>query len=185
MRNTLRILLLPPLLWVSSAIGLDLYGAEDTPIDRFDLIIVAGCRVYPDGRPSPALARRTRKAVQLWERGLASHVVFTGGLGTYAPTEATAASRYARELGLPEAAILLEDSSTSTEENARFASEHYPAERVLVVSDTYHIFRIERVFGRYYREVRGVGSTPLPWWRTRGSLREVAAVGWYGLRGRL
>lgn len=170
-----------------AAVSLERFGLHRSPGDApYDAIVVAGCGVRPDGTPSPALAHRAKHAVMLFEAGHAERVVFTGGVGTHPPSEAKAAAAYAIELGLPLEATLLEDRSTSTEENARFAAELIGADaRVLVVSDGYHVFRCERVFGRYFREVRGSGARGRPAARARGAFREVVAVAAYGLLGRL
>ena len=170
-----------------SALSLERFGLRRiAPGETYDAIVVAGCAVRPDGTPSPALARRTEHAVRLHRDGLAEKVVFTGGVGTHAPSEAAAAAAHARGLGLPEAAIVLEEKSTSTEENARFAAEILGGEaRVLVVSDAYHVFRCERVFRRHFRSARGSGSSGLPAARAKGAMREVVAVLAYGALGRL
>ncbi len=173
-------------LWVLAALALDRYGLRPLPQQaRFDAIVVLGCRVYADGKPSPALARRVRRAVELYEQGKAPLLVLTGGVGGHPPSEARAAADLAAELGVPRSAMRLEEASTSTEENARFAAELVDVRRVLIVSDAYHVFRGERVFGRYFEEVRGVGSVGLNYPRVVGSLREVLAVGGYALTGRL
>jgi len=185
MKRALIVPVVALLAWFGAAVGLDHYGGEEAVEGSWDLIIVAGCRVNPDGSPSLALQRRVDRALEIYEQGVAPAVVFTGGTGDHGGSEADAAGSYAVSRGLPASALLLEDQSNSTEENARFAAERFPAQRVLVVSDSYHIFRVERVFGRYYPTAVGVGSTPRPWWRLRGSLREVLAVGWYGVTGRL
>lgn len=172
-------------LWLIAALGLDCYG-QRTPTGTFDAIVVAGCRVDPGGVPSLALQRRTRRAVDLWRAGAAPRIVFTGGVGTYPPSEAEAAARYAESLGVPPEVIVREERSTSTEENARFAAEVLdPRSRVLVVTDAYHVLRAERVFGRAFAEAQGAGSVPRLDVRVRGALREVAAVMLYGVEGRL
>lgn len=172
--------------WLGLALALDRYGHRPPPGAGWDAIVVAGCRVLPDGRPSLALQRRTRLAVALWRQGAAPRIVFTGGVGTYPPSEARAAADYAATLGVPDTALSLEESSTSTEENARFAAERLPpGSRIVIVTDTYHVFRSERVFGRYFTEVRGSGSVPMGFVRGQGALREVAAVAAYALSGRL
>lgn len=170
-----------------AAVSLERFGLHRSlSQEGYDAIVVAGCAVWADGQPSPALAHRTKHAVRLFERGLAPKVVFTGGVGTHPPSEAEAAARYAMGMGLPERAVVLEDRSTTTAENARFAAEILGAEaRVLVVSDGYHVFRCERVFGRHFNEVRGSGSRGRPAARARGALREVVAVTAYALLGRL
>lgn len=176
--------------WALAAVALDRVGAR-RPEGSFDAIVVAGCRVMPDGRPSPALARRAELALELWRAGRAPIVVFTGGVGDHGASEASVAAAHAVALGLPRAVVRLEETSTSTEENARGAAAllHPDAEaehtKVLVVTDTYHVLRCERVFGRYFHEVVGAGSKSVPYARAKGALREVPAVIAYALLGRL
>jgi len=163
------------------------YFAEDLVLKSdFDAVVVAGCRVMASGRPSPALAHRVRRAVALYEAGHARRLVFTGGVGDFPPSEARAAADLAISLGVPASAIVLEDRSTSTEENARFAAELIGADAsILVVSSAYHVFRCERVFGRHFAQVTGAGAIENPRPRIRGALREVLAVLSYGVLGRL
>ena len=111
--------------WFLTAAALDHYGQRRPDGQRYDAIVVAGCRVDPGGVPSPALRARTELAVALYEEGLAPQLAFTGGLGANPPTEAQAAADHARNLGVPAENIRLEDRSTSTEENAHYlAREH-------------------------------------------------------------
>lgn len=172
--------------WCAAAAALDHLGRRPTPVGRYDAIIVAGCRVTPEGEASVPLRARTERAVELYDLGLARRIVLTGGVGEHAPSEARAAWEIARELGVPARALILEERSTSTEENARFAAEQLgEVERVILVTDAYHVPRAERVFARHLPEVTGVGSLA-PWsYRLKGALREVAAVGWYAVTGRL
>lgn len=174
-------------LYATAAISLDVYGQRTPSQDQYDAIIVLGCRVEADGVASLALQARTRKAVELYQQGYADVVVLTGGVGTYAPSEAQAAFTYAtQQLGVKPDVFVLEETSTSTEENARFAKEAMQdATNVLIVSDAYHIFRAERVFGKYFDHVDGSGRVPIPEYRIKGDLREVAALGYYWLQGRL
>ena len=182
--------------WCAAAIGLSWYGRRSpAAADRFDAIVVLGCRVMPSGRASVALAERTRRAVELWHAGHAPTIVFTGGVGDAPIAEAEAAAAIARERGVPDSAIVIESRSTSTEENARFAAElvrdHAPpglggARRVLLVTDAFHVLRAERVFARYFGTVRGAGTiNPHVWPRIRGSLREVVALAGYAALGRV
>lgn len=164
------------MIWTLAALGLDTWGKTRRPSGTYDAIVVAGCRVGPDGLPSPALAWRVRLAVSLWHAGLAPRVVFTGGVGTFPPAEAVASATLAHTLGLPESATHIEDRSTSTEENARNAASTLKAQRILVVTDAYHVFRARRLFARYFEEVDAVGSTYGVVSRVRGAYREVLAV---------
>lgn len=180
-------------LWTMSAIGLDQVGSREPPPGPYDAIIVAGCRVLPDGRPSVALARRVDRAIELWRAGLAPRVVFTGGLGDVGPSEASSAARYAEGRGLVAGTALLEEQSTSTWENARFAADMLErtlgrdrsAIGVVVVTDRYHVVRAKRVFQRHFGTVEGAGTTGPVDARLPGSFREVPVLVWYGLTRRL
>ncbi|MFT5684253.1 MAG: uncharacterized SAM-binding protein YcdF (DUF218 family) [Myxococcota bacterium] len=180
-----KIPLIAVALWLLAALLLDLTGRRDVSGQTFDAIIVAGCRVMPDGTPSDPLKDRVALAAELWHAGAAPTLILTGGVGAFPPAEAVAAADLAAQLGVPRAVMIIESASTSTEENARLAALHTSAASVLVISDAYHVFRIRRVFARHFDAAEATGSTTHPWQRLRGSLREVAAVGWYAIRGRL
>ncbi len=174
--------------WCAAAWALDAYGRR--PLDenqRWDAAVVAGCRVMPGGHASTALARRCQRAVQLWHQGKVTSIICTGGVGDHPPSEASVAAAMARDLGVPSEAIFLEDRSTTTEENARFAAALYgdKIKSVLVVSDSFHVLRCQRVFNRHFAHAHGTGSINDLSPRLRGALREVAAVAWYAAHRRL
>jgi uncharacterized SAM-binding protein YcdF (DUF218 family) len=173
------------LAYLAAAAWLDQRGKREPPEGTFDAIVVLGCRVRPDGTASGALARRARHAAHLYAEGIAPKVVFTGGVGDFPPSEASAAAAIARGEGVPDEVIVLEETSTSTEENAREASRLIGGGRVLVVTDTYHAFRAERVFARHFESAVAVGRSGTGPERARGALREVGAVTAYAVLGRL
>lgn len=187
-RRILRgLVLVGTLAWVVGSWGLHRYGlSRPAPQGRWDAIVVLGCRVFPDGRPSFALSSRVRAAAELYAAGRAERIVLTGGVGEAGVAEAEVAAALAESLGVPRSALVLESRSTSTEQNARFAAETIVGRRVLVVTDAYHVLRSERVFARYFDEVGVVGTLNPRWWpRTRGALREVVALAAYAVQGRL
>lgn len=169
-------------LFVFMAFFLDVFGKSRQPNGTYDAIVVAGCRVLPNGQPSPALERRVRLAVEQWKRGQAPIIVLTGGVGTYPPSEAEASANVARGLGVPDSALILEARSTSTRENALFARALTNARRILLVTDSYHVYRARWVFRQHFGEVDAVGSLAPPSARIFGALREVLAVVAYRLR---
>lgn len=172
-------------LYLGAAVYLDRRGLREPPYEAFDAIVVLGCRVFEDGRPSLSLRRRTERAVALWRRGLAPTIVLTGGHGAAPISEAAAAAAIARALGVPDDALVLEERSTTTEQNAREAATVVDAARVLVVTDSYHVLRAERVFGRHFTRAVGAGCRGPARARARGALREVIALTAYAMRGRL
>jgi len=114
--------------------------------------------VIANNQPGDSLRARTLHAIDLYRRGFAQRILFTGGLGTYAPTEAEAAAALALQQGVPPGAILQENESTSTAENVRKAvaiCEKHQWKRVILVSDPYHLWRATRRFS-------GVGLVVYP-----------------------
>lgn len=166
-------------LWCALAIVVDRMGIRARPAGTYDAIVVAGCRVLPNGQPSTSLERRVTKAVEFWREGLAPRIALTGGNGKWQPSEAEASASLARRLGVPDSALVLENHSTSTIENARFLRGVSDFQRIVIVTDSYHVRRCEWFFGKYFQEVRGYGVISPFWDRAKGAFREVVAFAVY------
>ena len=67
------------------------WGARDRA-RASDAIVVSGAAQYV-GRPSPVLRARLDHALDLWQRGLAPRLIFTGGTGAGDTTSEAAVSR--------------------------------------------------------------------------------------------
>ena len=152
--------------------------------------VVLGAQVLRGGRPSPTLEVRTRHAGELYGRDLVDLLVPTGGEGEYTPGEAFVMSGILREMGVPEAAILREDTARSTWESAVRVAEiaHYRGiGEVLVVTDPLHCVRTVASFRRVglLAVAEPVYSSPM-WrkkWSRRGQfVRESGALVWYRIR---
>jgi uncharacterized SAM-binding protein YcdF (DUF218 family) len=182
-----RTLLSLVLLWPMSLSLIDGYGFQDQARPA-DAIVILGSQVYPGAHPGPALTRRTQHAVALYSKGLAPVIICSGGqAGSESSTEAAAACALAATLGVPRAALLLEDKARSTEENALDTAAIMAAHElrtIVVVSDGYHLYRAGLLFRR-----AGVIPYPSPAQVTAGPMnpierygretRELAALIWY------
>ena len=170
------VLLMPMLAWITTTLSLLAYGSRGPPNGRWDAIVVPGCRVDADGRPSPALVRRTETGVALWEEGRARLLLFSGGSIDGRPPEAAAAATVARRLGVPDTAIRVELLSTTTAENARFSRRLLGDRRVLVVSDETHLLRCKLIFSRHFRSVAVAPAPRVGRPSLRSVFRETGAV---------
>lgn len=127
---------------------LDGYGQIDRT-HKADAIVVLGAGVGLDGKAGKGLERRVLHAARLYKKGFAPHIIMTGGVGTNPPAEAEVAARLAMTKGVPRAAIALENKSTSTWENAEYATaicKKRGWKSVLIVSDPFHLYRAQRNF---------------------------------------
>lgn len=172
--------------WLLALAVMDGYGQQDRARPA-DAIVVLGSRVYPGGVAGPALKRRAQHALALYQQGLASHIVCSGGLGANPPTEAEVACGLMEQWGVPASALILETQSHSTEENALHTAT-IARERgwsaLLIVSDGYHLLRATFLFEQtgltIYASPAQITAGPMnPMERAARETREWAALGWY------
>jgi uncharacterized SAM-binding protein YcdF (DUF218 family) len=115
-------------------------------------IVVLGAAQY-DGRPSPVLKARIDHALDLWDRRLAPHLVFTGGMGDGDTTsEAAVGRRYAVRHGVPDSVILTETRGRTTSESMQRVAammKTQPKRDVILVSDPFHMLRLTILAHRF------------------------------------
>lgn len=126
-----------------------------------DVIIVLGSGVYPDSSLSLDSLRRAIYGVQLFRKGLAPRMVFTGG-PEHPPllSPAQGMARLARELGVGSDSVMVENTSTSTHENARNTRRllvQHGWRTALLVTSAPHSYRAVRVFRQ-----QGIDVYPAP-----------------------
>jgi uncharacterized SAM-binding protein YcdF (DUF218 family) len=114
-------------------------------------IVVLGAAQY-NGKPSPVLRARLDHALSLYREGLAPTMVVTGGIGEGdRVSEATVGRRYLVTHGVPDSAVVVRPEGRSTLSSMRsvgeWAREHH-ADRVLLVSDPFHMLRLRLEAGR-------------------------------------
>jgi uncharacterized SAM-binding protein YcdF (DUF218 family) len=118
---------------------------EARPVDA---IVVLGAAQY-DGRPAPVLASRLDHVLELYRAGYADTIVVTGGKQPRDRfTEAAASAKYLQARGVPASAILEETSGRTTYDSLRSAARllhDKGKQRVLLVSDPYHMLRAEGI----------------------------------------
>lgn len=123
-----------------------------------DVIVVLGAAEY-NGRPSPVLKARLDHAYALYERGLAPRLITTGGAGGDPQfTEGQVGRDYLVKLGVRSEDIIVEGEGGSTVHTVVAVSEimrRMGLKSAIVVSDGYHIFRVEKILEHEGMVVRG------------------------------
>lgn len=120
-------------------------GARDSASEA-DAIIVLGASILRDGEPSPVFAARLDHGIALYRQQIAPLLVMTGGVGEGAQlSESEVGRRYAIARKVPASAIAIEEISRTTRQNlveaARILQERRAGDRVVLVSDPYHLYR--------------------------------------------
>lgn len=110
-----------------------------------DAIVVLGAAQY-NGRPSPVLRARLDHALRLYEEGFAPRVVVTGGVGRGDTTsEAIVGRHYLLAHGVPPADVVVQPQGRSTQASMTAVADWLASEnleRVILVSDPFHMFRL-------------------------------------------
>lgn len=162
-------LLLVVLFWLVGVAAYITWVGQRDDARPADAIIVLGAAAY-DAKPSPVFEERIRHGIDLYKRGLAPKLIFTGGYGGVGArfSESQVARRYALRQGVPDKAILIESLSRNTHDNLRQASllmQQHQLHDVIVVSDPLHMARALRISKEL--GIRAVGSpTPTSRFRT-------------------
>lgn len=123
-----------------------------------DAIVVLGASVYADGTPSGILEDRLDDAISLYEAGVAPLIVMSGDGGTASYNEPEAMRAYAIANGVPASAIMCDDGGFSTYETMYNMRNVFGFERIVVATQTYHLYRALYVANGLGVEAVGVAS---------------------------
>ena len=118
----------------------------------YDAIVVLGGTVMPGMpplQPDPHLnegAERVWKAARLYHRGVAPTIIVSGGpYNRTSRPEAEAMRQFLLDLGVPSAAIVMEEKARNTAENIRDVRAIVGDRRVALVTSAYHMPRALRL----------------------------------------
>ena len=163
---------------------------------QYDYIIIHGAGL--DGpRPTPLLAGRIDKALELWNKQHQhGKFVVSGGQGAdEVVSEAQAMRDYLLDKGVSAGAILMEDKSTTTWENLRYSLAIIRADRAsaaadgasgtdasssdfttAVVTSDFHVFRCAEYAHNLGIKADGIGSHTKSWYWPTAFIREFIAI---------
>jgi uncharacterized SAM-binding protein YcdF (DUF218 family) len=157
------------------------------PTAGADAALVLGNRAYVGGEINPCLTNRVDRGVELARAGLVRQLVMSGGKDIEdARVEAGVMEAHARASGYG-GPLLKESLSASTRQNLAMSwplLEAAGVKRVIIVSDPYHLWRIEHLarasgFDRAF-EVQYAAASPTcgrsPYLFFKGFVREPLAI---------
>ena len=106
-----------------------------------DCILVLGAGVREDGSPSPMLEDRLLTAIELYENGAAPKLLMSGDHGTLSYDEVNTMKDYAVAKGVPSSDIFMDHAGFSTYESIYRVRDIFAAERVILVTQEFHLSR--------------------------------------------
>ena len=131
---------------------------QATELEDVDCIIVLGCQVKDNGSLSDMLRDRMWRALELYEAGAAPKLLVSGDHGREDYDEVGAMKNYAIENGVPSENIFMDHAGFSTYETVYRAKEIFEAEKVIIVTQEYHLYRALYIAELLGIEAYGVSS---------------------------
>jgi uncharacterized SAM-binding protein YcdF (DUF218 family) len=138
------------LAWAAVVVTVAVHAARDEATGA-DAIAVLGAAQY-NGRPSPVFRARLDHAAALYQRSLAPVILVTGGVGERDTlNEANVGRDYLLRLGLPGDVVVPlagGDDTYASIAQVRHWFEGRDSKRVLLVSDGFHMLRLQIIARR-------------------------------------
>ena len=160
-------------------------AATHIPTYDKDFIIILGSKINKDGTLTPLLKGRTDKAIEFGKKQYETtkkKIIYipSGGKGNDEITsEAAAIKKYLIEKGIKEKQIIIEDKSTTTNENLHFSKnkidEINKDAKISFSTTNYHVFRSGVIANNQGIECEGMGSKTKWYFYTNALIREFVA----------
>jgi SanA protein len=152
--------------------------AED--VDQRPVAIVLGAGVYPSGRLTPVLADRMRTAIDLYQAGKVQKLLLSGDNSVIEYNEPARMGDFARDHGLPEAALAYDYAGRRTYDSCWRSRHIFGQRRVVIVTQAFHLPRALYLCQQMGVDAVGVAAdrrfyTAAPFWAVREALARITA----------
>lgn len=131
---------------------------EAAKLTEVDCILVLGCQVKDDGTPSDMLKDRLTRSIEVYNLGAAPRMLMSGDHGREEYDEVGTMKDYAVEAGVPSEVIFMDHAGFSTYESMYRAKEIFQADKVIVITQEYHLYRALYIAEQLGIEAYGVAS---------------------------
>lgn len=144
-------------------------------LENVDCILVLGAGIWGD-KPSPMLEDRLLQGIALYNNQTSSKIIMSGDHGKEEYDEVNVMKDFAIEKGVKSEDIFMDHAGFSTYDSVYRAKEIFKAQKIIIVTQKYHLHRALYVAEKLGIEEYGVASDPREY---RGQvvreLREVLA----------
>ena len=137
-------------------------------------ILVLGCAVWENNEPSPMLKDRLDTAIELYRKGAAPKLLLSGDNSVKEYSEPDCMLAYALKQGVPAEDIFLDFAGFSTYDSVYRANAIFRADRMIVVTQKYHLFRALKICDSLGITAKGAASNQRQY--KRRCFREVREV---------
>ena len=145
-------------------------------LEDVDCIIVLGCQVKENGKPSDMLADRLKRGIALYKNGAAPKIIMSGDHGRRGYDEVNTMKNVALDAGITSRDVFMDHAGFSTYESIYRAKEIFNADKIIVVTHDYHLYRALYIAKQFGIEAYGVNSDYRTYLgQTNREIREILA----------
>lgn len=149
---------------------------EATEIEDADCILVLGCGVKEDGTPSHMLEDRLLRGIELYEGGASKKVIVSGDHGSDHYDETNTMKNFMIDKGVPSEDIFMDHAGFSTYDSIYRAKEIFGIDKMVIVTQDYHLHRALYIAKSFGIEAYGVSANPREYYgQTYRDIREILA----------
>lgn len=138
-----------------------------------DYIVILGAGIRR-GKPSPMFEDRLKTGISLYNNDISNKILITGDHMNDDYDEVTVMKNYLLEHGIPEEDIITDNYGISTYDSIYRVKNVYKSNKVVIVSQRYHLYRalflsdnldlesygveanLRYYYGQWYREIREI-----------------------------
>ena len=131
---------------------------KSAELENVDCIIVLGCKVRDDGSLSHMLRDRLIRSIEVYETGVTPKLLMSGDHGQEDYDEVGTMKSYAVENGVPPQNVFMDHAGFSTYETVYRAKEIFQADKVIIVTQEYHLYRALYIAEQLGIEAYGVSA---------------------------
>jgi SanA protein len=128
---------------------------------KADCIFVLGAGVRADGTPSPMLKDRLLEGIALYDMGASDRLLMSGDNTKKGYDEVNTMKQYAIDHGVPSEHIFMDHAGISTYDSIYRAKEIFQAEKIIIVSQKYHLYRALYISDSLGVDAYGVSADPV------------------------
>ena len=150
---------------------------EACSLSDVDCILVLGASVRNGDTPSPMLADRLDKAIELYEKGCSQKLIMSGDHGGLYYDEVNVMKNYAKDRQVPSEDIFMDHAGFSTYESFFRAKQVFGAGRIVIVTQKYHLYRAVYIARTLGLDAYGVAAEDIEYsGQTVRDVREYLAI---------
>lgn len=134
-------------------------NGDYSKVENIDCILILGAGIWGD-EPSPMLEDRLLQGIELYTNQVSSKIIMSGDHGRDNYDEVNIMKKFAIEQGVPSENIFMDHAGFSSYESIYRAKEIFGAEKIVIVTQEYHLYRALYIANSLGLDAYGVGSDP-------------------------